>query len=115
MPPPPAGMPPPAFFFGTSATMASLRSLDLSRQVGAAIFSKKHEIITLGCNEVPKGDSGTYWAQNGGDDARDFRWGSDPNDEKKRSLILDLFQRLSASGLMDKACVEDKHVKSAAR
>lgn len=86
---------------------ASLRSLDLSRQVGAAIFSRKHEVLSLGCNEVPKGGGGTYWAQNGTDDARDFRWGRDPNDEKKRSLILDLFERLSGSGLMDKECVEN--------
>jgi deoxycytidylate deaminase len=85
---------------------ASLRSLDLSRQVGAAIFSKRHEIITLGCNEVPKGGGGTYWSQSGSEDARDFKWGSDPNDEKKRSLILDLFERLSSSGLMDKEYVE---------
>jgi deoxycytidylate deaminase len=85
---------------------ASLRSLDLSRQVGAAIFSKRHEVIALGCNEVPKGGGGTYWAQNGSQDARDFKWGSDPNDEKKRSLILDLFERLSASGLMESECVE---------
>jgi len=85
---------------------ASLRSLDLSRQVGAAIFSKRHEVITLGCNEVPKGGGGTYWTQSGSEDARDFRWGSDPNDEKKRSLILDLFERLSANGLMETDCVE---------
>ncbi len=86
---------------------ASLRSLDLSRQVGAAIFSRKHEVITLGCNEVPKGGGGTYWADNGGEDARDYKWGSDPNDEKKRSLILDLFERLAASGMMEKGCVEN--------
>ncbi|MDD1533809.1 MULTISPECIES: anti-phage dCTP deaminase [unclassified Bradyrhizobium] len=86
---------------------ASLRSLDLSRQVGAAIFSKRHEVITLGCNEVPKGGGGTYWSDDdGGGDARDFKWGSDPNDEKKRSLILDLFERLSSNGMMEKECVE---------
>ncbi|MDN3274272.1 anti-phage dCTP deaminase [Frankia sp. RB7] len=86
---------------------ASLRSLDLSRQVGAAIFSMRHEVITLGCNEVPKGGGGTYWADDdGGGDARDFKWGSDPNDEKKRSLILDLFERLSSSGMMENECVE---------
>ena len=86
---------------------ASLRSLDLSRQVGAAIFSKKHEIVSLGCNEVPKGGGGTYWGDDGGVDARDYKWGSDPNDEKKRSLILDLFERLSASKLMDKSTVDN--------
>jgi deoxycytidylate deaminase len=86
---------------------ASLRSLDLSRQVGAAVFSKKHEIITLGCNEVPKGGGGTYWCDDEGVDARDYKWGSDPNDEKKRSLILDLFERLSDDRLIDKSIVEN--------
>jgi deoxycytidylate deaminase len=36
------------------AKSASLRSSDLSRQVGAAIFHSTAEIITMGCNEVPK-------------------------------------------------------------
>ncbi|MFT0879654.1 anti-phage dCTP deaminase [Rhodopseudomonas sp. G2_2311] len=89
-----------------SAKGASLRSLDLSRQVGAAIFSNRHEIIALGCNEVPKGGGGTYWSEGSNTDARDFSWGNDPNDEKKRSLILDLFQRLSKSGLMEKDHVD---------
>lgn len=95
---------------------ASLRSLDLSRQVGAAIFSKRHEIITLGCNEVPKGRGGTYWPNDNGRDARDYKWGHDPNDEKKRSLILDLFERLSKSGLMDPNCVDqiDEMLQTAA-
>lgn len=43
------------------ANAASYRSLDLSRQVGAAIFSDDCEIISLGCNEVPKAGGGTYW------------------------------------------------------
>ncbi|MFC5422178.1 hypothetical protein ACFPOB_21670 [Bosea eneae] len=41
------------------AKSASLRSLDLSRQVGAAIFSERTEIKTLGCNEVPSARGGT--------------------------------------------------------
>lgn len=98
-----------------AAKGASLRSLDLSRQVGAAIFSKQHELITIGCNEVPKGDGGTYWAAPDAmrsgrtsktNDARDHEWGHDPNDQKKRSLILDLFQRLNSVQLIDDECVE---------
>ena len=55
---------------------SALRSVDLSRQVGAAIFSPEGEVITLGCNEVPKALGGTYWPgdQN---DARDFQKGYD--------------------------------------
>ena len=89
-----------------TAKGASLRSVDLSRQVGAAIFSNHHEVITLGCNEVPKGGGGTYWPSDNQQDARDFKWQSDPNDDKKRSLILDLFQRLSKNGFMEAECVE---------
>jgi deoxycytidylate deaminase len=44
------------------AKSASLRSVDLSRQVGAAIFSQAGEIVTLGANEVPKAGGGTTGA-----------------------------------------------------
>ena len=37
-----------------AAKAAALRTLDLSRQVGAAIFSADGEIISMGSNEVPK-------------------------------------------------------------
>ncbi|MFG3593246.1 hypothetical protein [Bradyrhizobium sp. RDI18] len=44
-----------------AAKSASLRSSDLSRQVGAALFTDDGELITQGCNEVPKAHGGTYW------------------------------------------------------
>ncbi len=44
-----------------AAKSASLRSADLSRQVGAALFTADGELITQGCNEVPKAFGGTYW------------------------------------------------------
>jgi cytidine deaminase len=64
------------------AKSASLRSSALTRQVGAAIFRASGEVVSLGCNEVPKAGGGTYWS---GDpaDQRDFVTGRDPNDEKK--------------------------------
>lgn len=43
------------------AKAASLRSIDMSRQVGAAIMSATGDIITIGCNEVPKPHGGNYW------------------------------------------------------
>jgi len=75
------------------AKSASLRSSALTRQVGAAIFRKSGEMISLGCNEVPKAGGGTYWS---GDkpDGRDFVEGSDPNDQKKRELLVDIIDRL---------------------
>ena len=68
------------------AKNASLRSLDLSRQVGAAIFSEQGEIISLGCNEVPKASGGTYWAPDA-DDARDYTRGADENERIKRAIL----------------------------
>lgn len=74
------------------AKSASLRSLDLSRQVGAAIFSEDNTVISLGSNEVPKAGGGTYWTSDG--DARDFRKGYDPNELNKREVFADLVKRL---------------------
>ena len=75
------------------AKCASLRSSDLSRQVGSAIFRKSGEVITLGCNEVPKAGGGTYWF---GDpsDARDFVAGHDPNELQKIEILVDILDRL---------------------
>src|SRR5215472_6818909 len=75
------------------AKSASLRSSDLSRQIGAAIFRSSGEVVTLGCNEVPKAGGGTYWS---GDpaDQRDFVQGHDPNERKKVELLVDLIDRL---------------------
>ncbi|WP_245656642.1 anti-phage dCTP deaminase [Novosphingobium naphthalenivorans] len=85
-----------------AAKSAALRSSDLSRQVGAAIFSAEGEIITQGCNEVPKAFGGTYW--DGEDpDFRDIKIGHDPNDLLKREVIRDLMERLQRGGMLSEA------------
>lgn len=75
------------------AKSASLRSGDLSRQVGAAIFRPSGEVISLGCNEVPKYGGGTYWC---GDDpdGRDFAIGEDQNERIKREILYQLIEIL---------------------
>ena len=73
-----------------AAKSASLRSADLSRQVGAAIFSSDGELITQGCNEVPKAFGGTYWDSEE-PDFRDVKMGQDPNDILKQDILRDLF------------------------
>ncbi|WP_157624491.1 anti-phage dCTP deaminase [Martelella mediterranea] len=75
------------------AHSAALRSLDLSRQVGAAIFRETGEIAALGANEVPKAGGGTYWADDSFD-AREYRTSQDSNDIRKSEIfneILDIF------------------------
>lgn len=82
-----------------AAKSASLRSSDLSRQVGAAIFTSEGELIAQGCNEVPKAFGGTYWD---GDeqDHRDVKLGHDPNDLIKREVVRDLLERLLGGGML---------------
>jgi cytidine deaminase len=86
-----------------AAKSASLRSADLSRQVGAAIFSDAGEVITQGCNEVPKAFGGTYWDQEQ-PDFRDVKLGYDPNETLKKQLLKDVVERLHDAGMLsDKA------------
>ncbi|MFD1951913.1 anti-phage dCTP deaminase [Sphingomonas arantia] len=82
-----------------AAASASLRSTDLSRQVGAAIFSSDGEIIAQGCNEVPRAFGGNYWDTEE-PDYRDIKLGSDPNDHLKREVLRDILERLQSSGLL---------------
>lgn len=79
------------------AKAASLRSADLSRQVGAAIFARSGEIISLGCNEVPQAGGGTYWEEDP-NDFRDFRLGEDSSVRVKREIIEDVLRRLRTGG-----------------
>lgn len=83
------------------ANAASYRSLDLSRQVGAAIFSDDCEVISLGCNEVPKAGGGTYWSGEDGDH-RDYAVGHDSNQQVKQDMARDALVRLQKGWLQDK-------------
>jgi deoxycytidylate deaminase len=73
------------------AKAAALRTLDLSRQVGAAVFSKAGEVLALGSNEVPKAGGGTYWTEDDFDD-RDFVRKIDSNQERKREIFSELLE-----------------------
>jgi deoxycytidylate deaminase len=74
------------------AFAASLRSADLSRQVGAVI-TLGSEICSTGANDCPKPGGGLYWPRflhnQIVDDAggRDYMRGFDSNDDEKRKLI----------------------------
>lgn len=75
------------------AKSAALRTLDLSRQVGAAVFSRDGEILAMGSNEVPKANGGTYWSDDRFDD-RDYVREHDSNDRRKRELLSELTKAL---------------------
>ena len=74
------------------AHAASLRSADLSRQVGAVIMSKDNDIIATGANDVPAAGGGLYWP--GADDHRDHKMGYDSNARIRDEIIIDVMKRL---------------------
>jgi deoxycytidylate deaminase len=71
------------------AKAAALRTLDLSRQVGAAIFAASGEVLTLGSNEVPKAGGGSYWSDGEFDDC-DYVRKVDSNYARKKELLGEL-------------------------
>lgn len=75
------------------AKAAALRSSDFSRQVGAVIMSEEGEVVSVGCNEVPKAGGGFYWPDDPGD-LRDFCIGSDPSVSIKQDILGDILSRL---------------------
>jgi deoxycytidylate deaminase len=77
------------------AKSAALRTLDLSRQVGAAVFSPDGEVVSMGSNEVPKARGGTYWCDDPKKfDDRDYVREHDSNDRRKREILFELLKGL---------------------
>jgi deoxycytidylate deaminase len=68
------------------AYASSLRSADLSRQVGAVVWKDGVGIVATGCNDVPAPGGGLYWS--GNEDQRDHVLGVDAN-ERHRNEIAD--------------------------
>ncbi|KUM52238.1 anti-phage dCTP deaminase [Rheinheimera sp. EpRS3] len=76
------------------AYAASLRSADLSRQVGAVIVSASGDIVSTGANDVPKFGGGLYWP--GTDDKRDYILQKDSNEEEKKLIIFKILKEFGA-------------------
>jgi deoxycytidylate deaminase len=74
------------------AYSASLRSLALGRQVGAAIANPSGDIVAVGTNDVPSPAGGLFWTPDKSDH-RDVAEGLDSNDETKRFLVKDFLKR----------------------
>jgi len=72
---------------------ASLRSAQFGRQVGAAITSVEGDILSVGCNEVPKAGGGQYWEGDSGDE-RDHIKGHDSNDARKNAILDEIMKTL---------------------
>jgi len=93
------------------AEAVSRRSADLSRQVGAVITSGAGDILTAGCNEVPKSGGGAVWEDfslTSENDNRDFRLGYDSTSRLKYDIVEELITRLKNKGWL----AEDKTNKT---
>lgn len=87
---------------------SSVRSGDLSRQVGAVI-SREKQIIATGANDVPKSGGGLYWAEvdeatgNVVDtqDGKDYTRDIDSNKQAQAEMIQEIAKSLLDEGLVD--------------
>ena len=87
--------------FMNLARTASLRSCDLSRQVGAVIVDDRGAVISQGCNEVPYPGGGMYYEGRPASlDNRDHIENRDPNQAEISVVLNDLIGRLRSAGLM---------------
>lgn len=81
------------------AFSASLRSADLSRQVGA-VLTKNKNIISTGANDVPRAGGGLYWAEYNdncteivdANNGRDYKRRYDSNAKEKENIIDEIIQ-----------------------
>jgi deoxycytidylate deaminase len=88
------------------AHAASIRSADLSRQVGAVITRDK-DIVSSGANECPSPFGGTYWPVFDSNESkvvdtpegRDYTRGSDFNAQEKDRIVEKIKQDISGAAL----------------
>lgn len=93
--------PTPDEYMMNMARTASLRSCDLSRQVGAIIVDKEGGIISQGYNEVPYPGGGTYYeGRPNAKDNRDYTKSEDPNQTEILEVVKDLIKILREDGAM---------------
>jgi len=84
------------------AFCSSIRSGDLSRQVGA-IVARENQILATGANECPAFRGGHYWAEidpSTGEikdrpDGKDYTWEFDSNKAEQREIIQQIMDKAS--------------------
>jgi deoxycytidylate deaminase len=93
------------------ARASALRSVDLSRQVGAVIATSNGDILATGCNEVPYPGGGSIWESQISEDKkdnRDFIIGYDSSVRMAHELVSDVLKRLAEAGWLsdDKKAID---------
>lgn len=77
----------------------SVRSGELSRQVGAALVSGEGDLLALGANDAPRRGGGLYWPVEGDDD-RDCVRGADANALELKSMLDAVAAEVRLAGLL---------------
>lgn len=87
------------------AFSSSLRSADLSRQVGAVV-TKENEILATGANDCPRYGGGLYWPNLNSDGeivnhlrGRDCERGEDSNKAEQEKIITNILKELQSAGV----------------
>jgi len=82
-----------------AAYAAALRSACMSRQVGAAITDEHGNILSTGCNDVPKSNGGLYTAADTERDWRCYNWkgGECWNDRHKDNIREEIATTLESA------------------
>jgi len=81
------------------AYASSLRSADLSRQVGAVIWKDGVGPVATGCNDVPAPGGGLYWP--GPRDMRDHALGVDANEHHRNEIAEQVARHVAAELKLD--------------
>lgn len=76
---------------------AAVRSGSLARQVGASLTTRQGDILSVGCNDVPKAGGGIYWE---GDhyDHRDIRKNRDSSQEHEENIVEEILKAFGGKG-----------------
>jgi len=93
---------------------SSVRSSDLSRQVGA-IITKNQQIVATGANDCPQSGGGLYWAEVDPDsgevrdkvDGKDYMRDEDSNKRAQIEIITEITDSVISSGIVDNSKRED--------
>lgn len=105
----PDATPRKAEFCMNMAKAVSMRSADLSRQVGAVVVSDAGDLLAVGCNDVAKAHGGQYWVDDLDDkldsdlaDGRDYARGFDSATTFRLDLVSEFLERLATAGFVVK-------------
>lgn len=93
---------------------SSVRSSDLSRQVGA-VLTRNNQIIATGANDVPKFGGGQYWTEIDGKTGefqdkkggKDYTRKEDSNKKVKNEIISEIVDAIEKKGLIE-SCRKDE-------